>query len=108
MRGWRHRPLQHERSAAGYPSSANAKRRALSSIFNADLSSWISFATGAPSRISLSMGFSMVAIDETFMDYCGGFETSSKKRGNYATARFSNTRAGNLTVFIAPRLPCFT
>ena len=54
------------------------------------------------------MGFSMVAIDETVMDCCATFETSLRKRGNYATARLSNTRAGNLTIFIAPRLPCFT
>jgi hypothetical protein len=51
------------------------------------------------------MGFSLVAIDETVMDFCRNLERSLRKRGNYTAAGLAKTRTGNLTIFIAPRLP---
>jgi len=88
---------------AAYPSSASAMRRLRSLIFDAELSGLIVLV--ANGWASLSMGFSMVAIGETLMDCCASFETSLRQRGNYGTPRLSKTGAGNLTLFIAPRLP---
>src|SRR5262249_49721297 len=81
-------------------------RRIRSLSFDTELSGLIVLVANGSAW--LSMGFTMVAIDETLMDRCASFEASLRKRGNYGTARLSKTGAANLTVFIARRLPCFT
>jgi hypothetical protein len=57
-------------------------RRSLLLIFDTELSTVISLTAAVLSRASSSMGFPILAIDETFMDCCRSFETSLMKRSN--------------------------
>jgi hypothetical protein len=78
-------------------------RRPLSPAFDTELLNLV--ALGASFKASSSMGFPILAIDETFMNCCRSFERSLSKRSNYAPARFANTGTGRLTIFMARRLP---
>jgi len=105
-RGCCQRAAQADRLAKNNPSSsAIAMRRALPLAFDPELSSLIALAV--LSRASSSMGFPILAIDETFMNRRRSFERSLVKRSNYGPARFAKTRAGNLTIFMGPRLPYY-
>jgi hypothetical protein len=81
--------------------------RPLSPILEPELSGLIVLAAGVLLRVLLSIGFPIVAIDEPFMGRCWSFETSLRRRGNYRTARVAKTTSGNMTIFMAPRLPYF-
>jgi hypothetical protein len=77
------RSAQADRSAANSSSSpAIARRRFLSLIFDTEPSTVMSLTAAVLSRASSSMGFPILAIDETFMDCCWSFETSLMKRSN--------------------------
>jgi hypothetical protein len=80
-------------------------RRALPLTFDTELSSLVALVV--LSRASSSMGSPILAIDETFMNSRRSFERGLMKRSNCAPARLAKTGAGNLTMFMGPRLPYY-
>ena len=84
-------------------------RRLLSPAFGIEL--LILITLGAPFNASFSIGLFIRFLDpcnrRNLYELWAEVERSLRKRSNHAPARFANTRAGHLTIFMACRLPYY-